>query len=244
MSTDFPKLCMMGERSILVEFRPKIDQKRLKTLLALKNTIQDYYIKQNVEVINTYSSLLINYHPNIEDVYSEVSVVKRLLSGPNIGKNSIPLLFELPVCYHPKFGIDLEVISLENQLDIEEIISLHCRHLYTVFFTGFLPGFLYLGGLDKKLKISRKKIPRLMVEKGAVGIGEDQTGIYPKDSPGGWQIIGNCPLGFFDPDSVPPSPFSPGDKVRFFPVSLQEYEDIRSSISAGKYQLQSDVYEE
>src|SRR5690606_21098903 len=98
-----------------------------------------------------------------------------------------------------------------NNVPVEEIISRHLSSIYTVYFIGFLPGFLYLGGLDKTLQIARKKSPRKRVEKGAVGIGENQTGIYPKDSPGGWQIIGNSPIEILDKNRLPPCPISPGD---------------------------------
>ena len=95
------------------------------------------------------------------------------------------------------FGIDLDEIAQKKKLSIDEIIELHTTPKYQVFSIGFLPGFLYLGGLDKRLHFDRKSVPRLAVKKGAVGIGGMQTGIYPKTSPGGWHIIGNSPVIFF-----------------------------------------------
>jgi KipI family sensor histidine kinase inhibitor len=106
-----------------------------------------------------------------------------------------------------------------------------------------LPGFLYLGGLDKKLQISRKIQPRMLVQKGAVGIGENQTGIYPKSSPGGWQIIGNSPVPLFDKNRLPPCEISAGDKVKFYQVSKSEFEKISEEITQGKFQFKKTNYE-
>src|SRR5690606_12317203 len=158
---------------------------------------------------NTYASLLIFYHAIIEDVYSEVLGIKLLLEGANIVKKTASDIFHIPICYDPKFAIDLDLISQSKNIGVDKIITLHSAPIYTVYFIGFLPGFLYLGGLDEGLHISRKSSPRNRIEKGAVGIGENQTGIYPKSSPGGWQIIGNSPIEIFDKNSSPPCLISP-----------------------------------
>lgn len=240
---EFPKISAMGERAILVQFEPVIDENLLEKLLFYKNKLEEFYDEVKVEVTNTYNSLLISYLFTIEDVYGEVSALKRLFSEAKIIKLSNRQIFHLPVCYDEEFGWDLEEISKQKNLSKTQIIELHTAPLYTVYFIGFLPGFLYLGGLDKKLQISRKKEPRLKIEKGAVGIGENQTGIYPKSSPGGWQILGNCPVNFFDKNSDPPCEISPGDKVKFHPVSREEFEEISGRVSEGKFQLKKENYE-
>src|SRR5690606_13200049 len=173
----------MGERAILINFPPEISEELLDILIYYKNLLQKLLVKEKVEVTNTYASLLIYYPFDIEDVYSEVLRVKAVFNEVNIPINSLSQIFHIPVCYELQFGIDLDYISRENNAPVEEIISRHLSSIYTVYFIGFLPGFLYLGGLDKTLQIARKKSPRKRVEKGAVGIGENQTGIYPKDSP-------------------------------------------------------------
>lgn len=233
----------MGERAILIEFEAQIREDLLYDLLFYKNLLQQKYFKERVEVTNAYNSILILYHFNIEDIYSEVSSIKWILEGANIVKNPAIQIFHIPVCYDLKFGIDLDLISHSKNLTVDEIITLHSSPVYTVFFIGFLPGFLYLGGLDKSLHFSRKSSPRNRVEKGAVGIGENQTGIYPKSSPGGWQIIGNSPIEIFDKNSIPPCPVSPGDKIKFYPVSLAEYEEIKTRVSMGEFQLNSEPYD-
>ncbi|MDR9457728.1 MAG: 5-oxoprolinase subunit PxpB [Salegentibacter sp.] len=240
---EFPKISAMGERAILVQFEPVIDENLLEKLLFYKNKLEEFYDEVKVEVTNTYNSLLISYLFTIEDVYGEVSALKQLFDEAKITKLSNRQIFHLPVCYDEEIGWDLEEISSQKKLSKTQIIELHTAPVYTVYFIGFLPGFLYLGGLDKKLQISRKKEPRLKIEKGAVGIGENQTGIYPKSSPGGWQILGNCPVKFFDKNLDPPCEISPGDKVKFYSVSKVEFEEISQQVSDGKFQLKKENYE-
>lgn len=240
---DFPKITPMGERGILIEFEPKIEENLLEKLIFYKNKLEEFYDEVNIEVINTYNSLLVSYMFTIENIYNEVLAIKKLFGEAKIGKINNQQIFYLPVCYNEEFGWDLEYISKEKKLSTEEIIKLHTKPFYTVFFTGFLPGFLYLGGLDKKLQISRKDQPRMKIEKGAVGIGESQTGIYPKSSPGGWQILGNCPVQFFDKNNNPPCDISAGDKVKFYSVSREEFKEISKQISEGTFQLKIENYE-
>lgn len=233
----------MGERAILIEFRPEIKGELLEKLLFYKKLLKRKYSKQKVEVTNAYSSILISYPVDIENIYSVVFEVKQFFYRANIDKKHNSHLFYIPVCYEKEFGLDLEYISKEKDLAVDHIIQLHTSPIYTVYFTGFLPGFLYLGGLDKKLIISRKKSPREKVEKGAVGIGENQTGIYPKSSPGGWQIIGNSPLEFFEKNSDPPCQIFAGDKIKFFSVSSEEYLSIKSQVQTEKYILRKEKYD-
>ena len=237
MSRELPHISPLGDNAILIQFEKIISEKVLDEVLFYKNLIQQLYIKQKVEVINTYNSILINYFVTIEDVYSDLKAVKEVFQQNNNTKNIDSRVFEIPVCYDLDFGIDLELISKEKNLEISEIISLHTKPEYRVYFMGFLPGFLYLGGLDKKLQISRKSQPRMKIEKGAVGIGENQTGIYPKVSPGGWQIIGNCPVDFFDKNREIPTQISAGDYIKFKSVEKEEYEQIKEQVKNGNFQL-------
>lgn len=243
MKEEFPKIMPMGERAILLEFEPEISEIVLQKVLSVREELENYLVEENVEVTNTYNSLLISHMFTIEDVYTEVSGLRKLLDRTKIVKNRESRIYYLPVCYDPEFGLDLELISAEKNLQVSEIIQLHTLPVYTVYFIGFLPGFLYLGGLDERLQISRKNEPRLKVEKGAVGIGEKQTGIYPKMSPGGWQIIGNCPVPVFDQNHVPPCEISAGDKLKFYAISKEEFEAISEEVSAGNFKIKNEIYE-
>ena len=238
-----PSIQAFGNQAILLSWEEIIEEDLLYYLLQVKKNIQNYNIEVKVEVINTYNSLLVNYISTINNIYDEISAVEKLISVDSEQQKLQLHQFTLPVCYDEKFGLDLALLRKQNNLEISKIIQLHTQPNYTIFFTGFLPGFLYLGGLDKKLHISRKKSPRLKVEKGAVGIGEKQTGIYPQISAGGWQLIGNCPVSIFDVENEKPSPFQAGDKLNFESVSLEEYQEIKNQVEEGNYQLKKEVYE-
>ena len=232
----------MGEQAILLEFEPEINADLLEKLLFLKNFIKEKFVKEEVEVTNTYSSILISYQYAIEDVYGEISQLEKLLWNANIEKNTRKGIYRIPVCYHPKFGLDLEQLSAVKNLTVKELMRLHTLPVYTVYFVGFLPGFLYLGGLDEKLHFPRKDQPRLKVEKGAVGIGDKQTGIYPQTSPGGWQIIGNSPVPLFDINQEPPCEISAGSKLKFYAVDLKEYEMISEDVRKGNFKWEKEIY--
>ncbi len=242
MSSNFPKVNPMGERAILIQFEPNISVETLQKVLFFKELIEEKFLEVIDEVVSAYSSLLIKYTFTIEDVYGELNRLEMLLKTANIREINNSHVFHLPVCYEEEFGLDLEEISARNSISKNDIIRLHSQPVYTVYFTGFLPGFLYLGGLDERLHISRRNEPRLQVKKGAVGIGEKQTGIYPKTSPGGWQIIGNSPVELFQKDRNPPCQILAGDKVKFVPVSRAEYDRISEETAAGKYKLTKDNF--
>ncbi len=232
---EYPKIKRLGERAILLEFEPEISSEILKKVLSVKKYIQEKSLKQDIEVTNTFNSLLVSYPQSIEDAYGEIFRLFEEFSGAKISFKYERRLFHIPVCYDEIFAFDLEEISRAKKLSKEEIIGLHSSVDYLVYFTGFLPGFLYLGGLPETLHFSRKIHPRQSVPKGAVGIGEKQTGIYPQASPGGWNIIGNSPVPLFDPTANPPCEIRSGDMIRFYPVSVEEHEKIKEEVERGKF---------
>jgi len=230
-----------GERAILVEWPPKIDEVILKDVVRFKNTIIENNIKSIIELKSAYNSLLIIYDTVCRNFENEVILLKKLYKSSNKETVILSTRWEIPVCYDESFGIDLGVISAEKKLSKVEIIKRHSQAIYTVYFIGFLPGFLYLGGLDETLHIPRRSTPRLKIERGSVAIGGHQTGVYPIESPGGWNIIGNSPIAFFNPKNNPPCFAKAGDKISFKPISLSEYNDIKILSAAGVYQLESEV---
>lgn len=238
----FPKISRMGKRSILLQFEPEINAEVLKKVLSAQKLLQDRLLKAGVEVTSAYNSLLVTYHNAIEDPYSAVLELKEEIAAANIHFNLKSQLFEIPVCYDDKFGLDLQEISETKDLSKQEIIRFHSEAEYLVYFTGFLPGFLYLGGLPEKLHFPRRKNPRQEVQKGAVGIGEKQTGIYPQKSPGGWNIIGNSPVPLFDPFADPPCEIKAGDRIKFYPVSLEEYQQISAQVEDGNYVFKKEAH--
>jgi inhibitor of KinA len=233
-----------GERSILVEWPSRIDKDILSDVIRFKIILQNKYIEEKVYIKSAYNSLLITYELTINNIYSKISLLKEYYSvRVSINKSTFKL-WKIPVCYDDDFGIDLNELSKKIGLSKSEIIRLHTKPNYILFFIGFLPGFLYLGGLDKKLHFPRRETPRLSVPQGAVAIGGKQTGIYPNVSPGGWNIIGNSPINFFDISKEVPCFAKSGDKISFYQVSRREYNDIKTLVDAGVYQIESEVIDD
>ncbi|MFK7748026.1 MAG: 5-oxoprolinase subunit PxpB, partial [Kordia sp.] len=236
----FPNYKPYGTNGLLLTWEAEMTSKVLDAVLEYHQKIINFNIKVLLDVIQSNNSLLVIYDNLKMDCKTLQHLLERLFSSIS-GKfqSSTRFCWEVPVCYDASFGIDLEEIAQKNELSIAEIITLHTSPKYQVFAIGFLPGFLYLGGLDKRLHIDRKSTPRLEVKKGAVGIGGIQTGIYPKSSPGGWQILGNSPLNFFDVSSEKPCFAKAGDFIKFVSISLEEYHTISTAISNRNYTLKS-----
>ena len=147
-------------------------------------------------------------------------------------------LIRIPVCYDMKFGEDLETLAKAKNISIEQLITLHTQTEYFVYFMGFLPGFPYLSGLDTQLYTPRKSVPSRQLMKGSVAIGGEQTGIYPQNSPGGWHVIGHCPIPLFDARLSESSLFLSGDKVRFETITKEEHREL-STMSLTEFRESS-----
>jgi inhibitor of KinA len=150
-------------------------------------------------------------------------------------------LWQIPVCYHPSFGLDLEEMAAKKHCTVEEIIALHTGVSYLIYFIGFLPGFLYLGGLHATLHTPRIATPRIRVAKGSVGIGGAQTGVYPQNSSGGWNIIGKSPVNFFNTNNVAPIFAKPGDRIQFIPITLATFYEVEKEVANKTYTLKSSL---
>jgi inhibitor of KinA len=230
-----------GERSILIEWPQIISEKILNDVVFYKRKLEHYSFKEKVYVKSAYNSILITYDYTINNFYNEILTLKSVYSDDFDGVISDSKLWKIPVCYDLEFGLDLEEISLKNNLEISKIIELHTKVNYLVYFIGFLPGFLYLGGLEKQLHFPRKNTPRLHVKKGSVAIGGSQTGIYPNESPGGWNIIGSTPLNFFDVHNQSPCFSKSGDRIQFVQISMNEFNKITAQVDNGNYKIESEV---
>ncbi|MBP2833632.1 5-oxoprolinase subunit PxpB [Aquimarina sp. U1-2] len=224
-----------AEDAILIEWPPEIDENILQDILIFQEKIKTQYNKVIIEVVSAYNSLLVYYLSAIEDFYDKISGLKALYNSNTVPLQKKQKVWKLPVCYSPHLAPDLISFSKTKALSIDDIISLHTAPQYTVYFLGFLPGFLYLGGLPQTLHFIRKKTPAPIVERGAVAIGGNQTGIYPVDSPGGWHVIGKCPLNLFDAHQEIPSRVCPSDRVQFVSISASQYTEIRTKVLNKNY---------
>lgn len=226
-----------GNKAIIIEWKAIICDDILNDILQFKQKIADQKNIFFTDLIVGYHSLTIKYKEEFQDFLEEVTFLKSIYSSTLKFKKQSNYLWKIPVCYDVKFGVDLEEISTKTNLSVKEIIQLHSSEIYDVFFVGFLPGFLYLGGLNSQLFFDRKPNPRLKVDKGSVAIGGKQTGIYPINSPGGWNIIGKTPVIFFDVNNKNPCFAKSGDKIQFVPISLNEFYQTEKEILENKYQL-------
>lgn len=213
----------------------------LDDMLRFKTCLLEEKKDAIVQLVNAYHSILIYYKTEIEDFDQEISHLKSIYQSRSDIEASERKLWKIPVCYDPVFGIDLSEISKEKNCSFSDIVQWHSEVVYQVYFIGFLPGFLYLGGLDPRLEVARKKSPRHHIEKGAVAIGGNQTGIYPNSSPGGWNIIGNSPVEFFNPKLELPCFARAGDRIQFVPIDLKTHKEILSKVREGKYNIKSEV---
>lgn len=179
-----------------------------------------------LEFIPSYTDLLVTYNPLIIHYKEVLSFLKENVSKLDTIQIEEARTVEIPVCYGGEFGEDLEVVKAETMLSENEIINKHSKPSYLVYMLGFTPGFCYLGGMDNRIATPRKKIPSQIIKAGSVGIAANQTGIYPIDSPGGWQIIGRTPLKMFDANRENKFLVKAGDYIKFKPISNLEYYNI------------------
>ena len=174
-------------------------------------------------VVPSYSSLLVQFDSGLICHHEVQAIVLAGLGNISGATKRQPIIHEIPVCYGVEFGPDLAFVAKHSGLTKEDVIARHCRNRYQVFAIGFTPGFCYLGGLDSSLATPRRESPRVKVASGSVGIAGAQTGIYPLESPGGWQLIGRTPWRLFDCQRNPPVPYAVGDFIQFVAVSASKF---------------------
>lgn len=220
-----------GDGAIHVQFGHGISDEVFKRVWAFCKRVQQARDSRVLEFVPAYHSVTLFYGPGT--TYEEMSEwVHRLYLDVGTGESELEFrgrLIEIPVCYGGEYGPDLEFVAEYHGLSPEEVVARHTKNEYLVYMLGFMPGFPYLGGLDPLLATPRLSKPRTLVPKGSVGLAGEQTGIYPSDSPGGWQLIGRTPLRMFDAELNPPALLQSGDRIRFKPISMEEYERLFSA---------------
>ena len=230
------KILTAGDASLLIEFGEEISPEINAKITVTVQLMKEQHIEGVVDIIPAFCSLLINYDPRVLS-YDDISKrMKRLLKMDIKAGESRRRVFEIPVCYGGQYGPDLANIAEHAGLTEEEVIKIHSSRDYLIYMLGFLPGFCYLGGLDERIHTPRLANPRLKINAGSVGIGGSQTGIYPLDSPGGWQLMGMTPVKTYDPDREVPILLSAGDYIRFIPVDEEEYLRIKELVERDEYQ--------
>ena len=222
-----------GDAAITIFFDEQAGEQLIRKIQSLAEVLRNAFPHELTDVVPAYQSLtlyldILNTDTNSIEL-SIKEVVKETLEK-HLNKQAKPdksNLIEIPVCYDEEYGIDLASLAEHCSLSIVEVIKLHTQEDYLVNMLGFLPGFLYLSGLNEQLHCPRKSTPSIKVPAGAVAIGGGQTGIYPVESPGGWHIIGRTPISIFNPNTETPFIARPLDKIRFVSISKEEYKKLR-----------------
>jgi KipI family sensor histidine kinase inhibitor len=212
----------LGDTALLLTLGDRIDPKLNVRLHALADGLKKLDLPGVGEAVPGYASLMVKYDPQRMDYPRLCVELQTLMDNFSETAASTPRRVEIPVIYGGEFGPDLGFVARHTGLTSEEVVRRHAAGVYPVYFLGFLPGFPYLGGLDPSLTTPRLESPRTRVPAGSVGIAGAQTGIYPSESPGGWQLIGRTPLKLFDPAAENPALLAPGDEVVFIPLSAAE----------------------
>lgn len=225
-----PEIYPLGDSAIVLRFGETISRLILQQIKSITSCLDAHPFDGMIEYVPAYTTLTIFYNPWIisgrgkYDTYEKVSdTVQEILEMAEDPESASSRHIEIPVCYDKDFGPDLEFVARHNQLTPEEVISIHTRNEYLVYMIGFAPGFPYLGGMDKKIAAPRKSNPRITIPQGSVGIAGEQTGIYPIETPGGWQLIGCTPLPLFRPEAENPGLLQAGDSIRFVRITTAEF---------------------
>lgn len=214
-----------GATGLLLEWEQRIDPHIGNSVTRYADALRE--VPGIEECVPAYASLLLTYSPTI---LTEASL-RELVYAIAVDDVRAPkhFLHHIPVCYDACYGLDLAQVSEQLGRSVDDIIQLHCRPTYLVYFLGYQPGFAFLGATEERLEIPRKREARTRVPGGSVGLAGRQTGIYPTDTPGGWQIIGRCPLPLLNAPQDDLTRFRAGDRVEFYPVTAEEFKRIHQS---------------
>ena len=239
--SDFPTFRVFGEQAIIIDWPVKIDLNIHKEVLVYSDFIKHSFAEEILDVVPTYHSIAIYLAPTSE-LHLFLRRLKKVFINITEEQLQTSNIVSIPVCYEEPFALDITEIANNTGLTVTQLVKLHTAPLYKVYFLGFLPGFPYLGGLDPRLHTNRRNEPRPRIESGSVGIGGGQTGIYPTESPGGWNIIGKTPLRLFDAMKDEPTEIKPGDFIKFEPITHTEYDLLRLETESGTFQWRKEEY--
>ncbi len=218
------RLLALGDAALTLEFGQTIDPAINARVLAFARRVQKRNWRGIRDIVPTYRSLTIHVDPvrvDLQRLADRLIALSR--AAPQHGRTTTGHQQIIPVLYGGAAGPDLDDVAVFAKLSLDQVIHLHSSVPYRVYMLGFTPGFPYLGRVPEPLAMPRLASPRTMVPAGSVGIAENQTGIYPTRSPGGWRLIGRTPLPLYRPGHRVPFLLGPGDVVRFLPITLSEF---------------------
>jgi len=220
-----------GDRAMLVNFEQVISEDINLKVIGLKHEIEK--IKGVTHLIPAYCSLTIGYNPGkikYDQLEEEVTAISANSQKAVNGRH-----LKIPVCYGGDFGPDMTIVTKQTGLSEKDIIEIHTTTTFRVYMMGFIPGFAYMGKLPESLECKRQEEPRRRVPIGSVGLAGLQTGIYPSEAPGGWQLIGKTPVKTFQTEKEEPFLFKTGDCVSFYPIKKKEFKKMATDVKKGTF---------
>jgi inhibitor of KinA len=231
------RMLKAGEQGLIVEFGTEIDPVINARVHRLANTLKEKMPEYIQDVVPTYRSLMVYFDPlaiSRETLQKNIAKYLDELGSASAASDTARII-TIPVSYGGEFGPDLEFVAKHNSITEDEVVAIHTSIPYLVYMLGFAPGFPYLGGMSERIATPRLASPRVKIPAGSVGIAGKQTGIYPLESPGGWQLIGRTPLTLFDPLAKNPFVFAAGDYLQFTAIKMDEYVALKEQVASGNY---------
>jgi inhibitor of KinA len=223
-----PRFLVAGDTALVVEFGTTVEQAWIAAVQALDRAVAAAGLPGVVETVPSFRSLMVHYDPLVTSGKRLAETISAL-DGSAAAPADEARQWHLPCCYAAEFGPDLDHVAAATALTTADVIEAHAAAGFTVAMLGFLPGCPFLSGLDPRFDLPRRTEPRTRLAAGSVAVAQALSVIYPTDSPGGWHLIGNCPLPLFDPGRSPPALLAPGDAVRFRPIDAAEHARIRAA---------------
>ncbi|MDX2422697.1 MAG: 5-oxoprolinase subunit PxpB [Amphritea sp.] len=212
-----------GENALIVYFGEKTDPRVSAQVQQAVTILESELSGKLIDMVPSYASLLVIYDQLATDHLEVRRCIRKVLGQLSDSDSSEGNLVILPAYYSTESGPDLEALAQRADLSIDDVIKLHSEMEYRVYAIGFAPGFAYLGEVDERIAAPRLSTPRMKVPRGAIAIADRQTAVYPAVSPGGWNLIGLCPTRMFDPKATPTMPVQVGDRIKFNPISREEF---------------------
>lgn len=225
-----------GDTALVVEFGDHIDRELNDRVLRLSALVRASNMPGVVETVPTFRSLMVHYDPLAADSASLIAAIEKLLDSRR-SETKPRKLWRVPACYALSHAPDLEEVAQRTGLSVEEVVRLHSGTRFHIYMIGFVPGYPYMGDLPAALALPRRVDPRIRVAAGSIAIAANMTAIYPLESPGGWHLIGATPIRLFDLRRPRPALLSPGDAVRFEPVTVREFDAVRTAVAADAYRV-------
>ena len=218
------RIVAAGDAALVVELPPRVDPDINARLVTLAEDIRHRCGSSVRDAVVGYCTLTVYFDPiRVDSVWLE-GEIRAIAEQAEAAPDTVGARLTVPVCYGSDLGPDLEDVAVRIGCTVEEVITLHTSREYRVYVVGFVPGFAYMGTVDERLALPRRSTPRTKVPAGSVAIAAGQTGIYPMETPGGWHILGRTPVRPYDPRRADPVLFHPGDRVRFVPITRDEFD--------------------